>query len=249
MGNTRFSISPDVCFSLDKDGTIILSIEKGKFYSLTGLGSLVWASLTNHLEGLTLDRITADLLAEFNDVSRQEIESDLKSSLEDFIDKGLIQVNQECARQANGPRELICINAVLLTRLITSLLIRFKLNTFAILLYLTLFQLVGAFGGFRIRRYAIKRWPIAKVQRVDHQVLSNLCVTVTKACTWFPKLSKCLQQSTATTCFLRQHGFPAVMVIGVRRMPFSSHAWVEVDSKVVNDHKNVQTYFKVLDRW
>jgi Transglutaminase-like superfamily len=109
--------------------------------------------------------------------------------------------------------------------------------------------LVAALGGFRARRYAVNRWPVAKMRQADQKVLDNLCVTVTKACVWFPKLSKCLQQSTATACFLRQHGFPAELVIGVHRMPFSSHAWVEVNNKVVNDHKNVQSYFKAVDRW
>jgi Transglutaminase-like superfamily/Coenzyme PQQ synthesis protein D (PqqD) len=249
MASTRFSINPDVCYAIDKGGTIVLSIEKGVFYSVTGIGSIVWAKLTNHSEGMTLDTIADDLTAEFNEVPRQEIEGDLESLLEDFRKKEIIQVNQRSTQQTIGPRELICIGAVFLTRLAASLLIHLKLNTFAVFLYLTLFQFVGAFGGFRVRRYAIKRWPIAKMQRTDQKVLNNLCVTVTKACTWFPKLSKCLQQSTATTCFLRQHGFPAEMVIGVHRMPFSSHAWVEVNGKVVNDHRNVQTYFKAVDRW
>jgi hypothetical protein len=31
-------------------------------------------------------------------------------------------------------------------------------------------------------------------------------------------------------------------------MPFYGHCWVEVDSRVVNDHKNVQTFFHVLSR-
>jgi hypothetical protein len=249
MASTRFSINPHVCYALDKGGTIVLSVEKGIFYSVTGIGSIVWAKLTNHSEGMTLDTIVDDLAAEFNEVTRQEIEDDLKNLLEDLRRKEIIQVNQKSNRQAYGPRELICIGAVFLTRLATSLLIRLKLNTFAVFLYLALFQFVGACGGFRIRRYAVSRWPVAKIQKTDQKVLSNLCLTVTKACVWFPKLSKCLQQSTATTCFLRQYGFSAEMVIGVHKMPFSSHAWVEVNGKVVNDHRNVQTYFKVVDRW
>jgi hypothetical protein len=249
MAGTRFSINPDVCYALDKSGTIVLSIEKGVFYSVTGIGSIVWAKLTNHSEGVTLDTIADDLAAEFDEVPRQEIEGDIESLLEDFRKKEIIQVNQKSTRQTNGLRESICISAVFLTRLTASLLIRFKLNTFAVFLYLTLFQFVAALGSFRARRYAVNRWPVARIRRTDQKVLDNLCVTVTKACIWFPTLSKCLQQSTATTCFLRQHGFPAEMVIGVRRMPFSSHAWVEVNGNVVNDHRNVQAYFKVVDRW
>jgi hypothetical protein len=249
MADVQLSINPDVCHAFDDDGATVLSIEKGVFYSVTGIGSVVLARLASRPEGMTRGSIADDLVAEFDEVPRQEIETDLDYLLEDFQRKGIIQTGRKSKQQATGPGELICIGAVFLTRLTTNLLILLRLNTFAVFLYLTLFQFVSALGGFRARRRAIKQWPVTKAKKVDQKALNNLCVTVVKACTWFPKLSKCLQQSTAATCFLRQCGFPAEMAIGIRRMPFSSHAWVEVNGKVVNDHRNAQAYFKIVDRW
>jgi hypothetical protein len=38
------------------------------------------------------------------------------------------------------------------------------------------------------------------------------------------------------------------MVIGTQRMPFQSHAWVEVDGRVVSDKTYLAELYVVLDR-
>lgn len=48
---------------------------------------------------------------------------------------------------------------------------------------------------------------------------------------WRPVL--CLQRSVCTTRLLKKQGVDARMVIGYRPSPFFSHAWVEVDGRVV----------------
>jgi hypothetical protein len=48
---------------------------------------------------------------------------------------------------------------------------------------------------------------------------------------WKPVL--CLQRSVCTVRLLRSHGIHARAVIGYRSRPFFSHAWVEVDGRVV----------------
>ncbi|HEV3089034.1 MAG TPA: lasso peptide biosynthesis B2 protein [Candidatus Elarobacter sp.] len=45
----------------------------------------------------------------------------------------------------------------------------------------------------------------------------------------------CLARSLALFRFLRLAGVPAAHVIGVRRIPFEAHAWVEVDGRPVLD--------------
>ena len=68
------------------------------------------------------------------------------------------------------------------------------------------------------------------------------------ACLWYPKPVLCLQRSAALTCLLRCHGIPAHMVIGVQKLPFKGHAWVEVGGEVVNDKEYVPEMYAVLDR-
>lgn len=48
---------------------------------------------------------------------------------------------------------------------------------------------------------------------------------------WRPVL--CLQRAVCTVRLLRRHGVNARLVIGYRPSPFFSHAWVEVDGRVV----------------
>jgi hypothetical protein len=80
------------------------------------------------------------------------------------------------------------------------------------------------------------------------EILDRICRAVDIACVCYPRLVLCLQRSAATTCLLRVHGVPAQMVMGVQRLPFKAHAWVEVDGRVVNDKSYTPELYAVLDR-
>jgi hypothetical protein len=71
---------------------------------------------------------------------------------------------------------------------------------------------------------------------------------VDEACVWYVKRAACLQRSIAATRLLRRYGFAAEMVIGCRPLPFESHAWVELDGRVVNDLPQYPRAFTVLSR-
>jgi hypothetical protein len=78
--------------------------------------------------------------------------------------------------------------------------------------------------------------------------IEDVVWSVDEACVWYVKRAPCLQRSVVATWLLRRHGLPAEMVIGCRPLPFESHAWVEVDGRVVNDRPQYQRAFTVLDR-
>ena len=63
----------------------------------------------------------------------------------------------------------------------------------------------------------------------------EICDAVVLACCLYWKPVPCLQRSTCTVRLLRSRRVPARLVIGYRLAPFLSHAWVEVDGRVVND--------------
>lgn len=58
----------------------------------------------------------------------------------------------------------------------------------------------------------------------------------------------CLLRSFALFRFLLRSGLPAEHVIGVRRVPFAVHAWVECDGKVVLDDSPVRSGMTSLAR-
>jgi hypothetical protein len=61
---------------------------------------------------------------------------------------------------------------------------------------------------------------------------------------WKPVM--CLQRSVCLVRLLRRRGIPARLVIGYRPAPFFSHAWVEVDGRVVNDSPAYRAQLRVL---
>lgn len=60
-----------------------------------------------------------------------------------------------------------------------------------------------------------------------------VCAAVLLATCLYWKPVLCLQRAVCTVRLLRRHGTPARLVIGYRPSPFFSHAWVEVDGRVV----------------
>lgn len=59
----------------------------------------------------------------------------------------------------------------------------------------------------------------------------------------------CLYRSFALTAILRREGVTADLCIGVIDLPFSSHAWVEVDGFVVNERIAVRKEYSVIGRF
>jgi Transglutaminase-like superfamily len=79
----------------------------------------------------------------------------------------------------------------------------------------------------RLRQQSIEAKPASREsqQAICDAVLLATCLY------WKPVL--CLQRAVCTVRLLRRHGIFARLVIGYRPSPFFSHAWVEVDGRVV----------------
>ena len=61
----------------------------------------------------------------------------------------------------------------------------------------------------------------------------TICDAVLLATCFYWKPVLCLQRAVCTVRLLRRQGIHARLVIGYRPAPFFSHAWVEVDGRVV----------------
>ncbi len=109
------------------------------------------------------------------------------------------------------------------------------------------FDLYLARGNFAALYNKVRKYPIAK-KSPPLDAIEKICYAVDIACIWYWKEALCLQRSAALTCLLKRHGVPAHMVIGAQQVPFRSHAWVEVNGRVVNDKPYVSEVFAVLDR-
>lgn len=110
------------------------------------------------------------------------------------------------------------------------------------------YDLVAATSGFR----GVHR----KLQGLACGSRSSLCDleivipgTVAAVSSFYWKPVPCLQRSVVTARLLRHHGIEAQVVIGCRAAPFASHAWVEVNGRVVNDSSGYQQKLRVLERF
>ena len=85
-------------------------------------------------------------------------------------------------------------------------------------------------GSGRILPY-VGRQPVA-ARPTSHELEQAICNAVPLATCFYWKPVLCLQRTVCTVRLLRKHGVHARLVIGYRPSPFS-HAWVEVDGRVV----------------
>lgn len=123
-------------------------------------------------------------------------------------------------------------------------MLRLILESWILLAYCDWLMRYRAFEGLYM---AVGRQAVAapKLTQVSDPVL---CHAMDLACVFYFKRVLCLQRSAATTMQLRHHGWAATMVIGAQLLPFQSHAWVEIENRIVNDKPYVSEIFQVLER-
>ena len=110
---------------------------------------------------------------------------------------------------------------------------------------LVAFEMVRPAGFARLCTWLRRTAPVRRHRAVTPE---DVLWSVDEACVWYVKRAACLQRSVVATWLLRRYGFAAQMVIGCRPLPFESHAWVEIDGRVVNDPPQYQRAFAVLHR-
>ena len=76
----------------------------------------------------------------------------------------------------------------------------------------------------------LRRQSVA-AQLTGHE--QTICDAVLLATCFYFKPVLCMQRAVCTVRLLRRYGIVARLVIGYRPSPFFSHAWVEVDGRVV----------------
>jgi prolyl oligopeptidase len=112
--------------------------------------------------------------------------------------------------------------------------------------HLLRFQYYIRSGDFALLHQKVREYPCSAEQ--SRRLIEHLCPAIDVACIWYPKTVLCLQRSAATTCVLRNFGLPAQMIIGVQKLPFNAHAWVEVSGNVVNDKPYMREIYAEIDR-
>jgi Transglutaminase-like superfamily len=246
---TNIRLAPNVYISpVTEDGCIILDFGRDKVLSINKTGALILHKIAASESGLSRAELISAAGVEINASVPSRIESIVDDLINKLNEKGLLQFSAISAstdvqwlwgmmaqRSVNGARFLI------------EILLKLKLHIPAALAALLMVDAVLKLIGINALRRIVSDWPISG-GAPDSEMIAYICTRLVRACTWYSKNAPCLQRSAAATCLLRSIGAPAEMVIGVHKMPFYGHAWVEVHGEVVNDHPKVQTFFQALSR-
>ena len=107
------------------------------------------------------------------------------------------------------------------------------------------YDLVNVTLGFQRICRQVANQPVAS-QKSSRQTESLVCDAVSLAACFYYKPVRCLQRSVVATRLLKKSGIKSSLVIGYRPAPFLSHAWVEVDGRVVNDSSVYKERLHVL---
>ena len=124
---------------------------------------------------------------------------------------------------------------------------RYVLLTLRALWELARYDLVRVTRGFEYSHQRLAKQKINSLPR-DGVTETFVCDAVTLASCFYVKPVLCLQRSLVAARLLKKYGIAAEMVIGYRPVPFTSHAWVEVDGRVVNDSPGYKQRMQVLSR-
>lgn len=122
---------------------------------------------------------------------------------------------------------------------------RFMLEGYLLLIRIEVLMLSG---GLRSLHDLVRRRSVRNVAGNGNPSQEELCHAMDLACVFYPKRVMCLQRSAATTLLLRRYGKRAEMVIGAQLLPFKSHAWVEINGKVINDKPYMLEIYRPLER-
>ena len=94
--STTLTVSKDVVFR-DLDGeSVLLHLESGRYYGLDEVGSRIWTLLT---KGETIAEIETQLLSEY-EVEQSRLHSDIVKLLREFMNNGLVAINEDNDPQA-----------------------------------------------------------------------------------------------------------------------------------------------------
>jgi hypothetical protein len=239
----------------NEDGAIVLDIggvtdkgKTGRLIKFDGIGAEMWKLVC---AGKSQAEVVNSILAEYS-VDRHTVERDVANLLHDAEALGLkphaqflTQVEESApaeqlpsfpwyAQDATAPRPRPS-----------------RLMVLAAFVGLCVFDFLLSFVSLEAMCKAVHRWPVKDQKQKENRstLIGKICNAVDSACVWYRRKALCLQRSAVTSCMLRAWGIAAEMVLASRVMPVMAHAWVEVNSSVVNDRPTVKKFYCTLARY
>ena len=242
--DARFELTEHVRATPGAGGKVLLDLRSGKYFALNAVGSLLWEEIA---AGASRDAILERLAERFPEVPAERLGRDADALLAQLQARGLLRsasperdaappqttaapaeppaaVEPETAADPRG--SLFWALAAWLGLLVSDVVLK-----------------ILGFSRFHAMVRRIRTRPVHARPAAAQRIVRS----VDRASAFYFKRAWCLQRSVVTVALLRLAGFPARLVIGVQRVPFAAHAWVELDGRVANDRPTLRRRYEVLE--
>lgn len=228
MVASMYTIHPAALATRDAaDGRVLLHLETGRVIAINEIGSRVWQCFEEHLSV----EATIDAIASEYDAPRDRVVADVMAFII-ALEAHKLATPVERSAKADDPRAARCHRDMIVA-----------------LVGLIAVDVVLSIGGFHWLYRTIRRWPVARRANIaEAKAIEHVQTALDRAAVWYPREALCLARSAVGTIMLRRLGTPATFVVGIRKVPFYAHAWIEVAGRVVNDSPNVQERYPAVGR-
>lgn len=240
-GDGRFEIAGHVRSAGGLEGAVLLDLRSGKYIALNPIAGRIWEGIER---GESREAIVSRLGTEI-EAPAGRLRQDVDVFLGQLLVKGLIRERTGDAPQAFTPEPQ---QAEATEDVNGDAAIRFEpLCLVAAWLGLVLADLVLGLSGFHRFHALLSRIPVRNPERDSAALANALARVVDRAAAFYFKRAWCLQRSAVAMAVMRFYGVPAKLAIGVHRVPFQAHAWVELRGRVINDRPWLPQSFTVIE--
>jgi Transglutaminase-like superfamily/Coenzyme PQQ synthesis protein D (PqqD) len=249
---TLSTIAPNVFWVDSGGGTIVLNMETGRYFAFDSVAAFIWKLLGN---ASPLEEIATAVASDYGlnvDVARADVDSFVQKLRESkLVETSAHQGGRQPPSGANVPNSSL---PVVTTHIPSaedrkvSALSRCVLffEAYGLMVCTDVALRVVGFHGLWRRLGGIKHAVVELRGDSDHvKTLSGIALTAFR---WYRPGAACKQRAMTTFWFLRRHGIPVTLCLGVRDHPFGSHVWSELEGAVVNDYRAVRERFKTIAR-
>jgi hypothetical protein len=221
FSHSKYRVASHVRASITDDVVVILDTKEGRLYLCEGPRANVWKSL----EDGSFPQAVVDDIPGNTATDTQQSRNEIEKFVQELIAQKLV-VGESAPRTISRLRLIACALREL---------VAYDLQ-------------MALFGFHRVHSSLSRRKCVAVSVWPDRDLTSRIVEAVTTASSLYWRPVRCLQRSTVTTRLLRCFGIPGQLTIGYRAKPFLSHAWVEIDGRVVNDSPALAERLCVLER-
>jgi hypothetical protein len=233
---------------------VILDMNSGKYFAFDKVGSYLWNLLDDALDG---DQIASSLAARYH-LDSERATQDVQAFLSKLTLMKLIEPKLDKAAESDSSTESQSGRKGWTDKSIADshqrhlesfIRVQTRWRSFlSVDAYLTLIltdlglTTLGLQGMWR--RFTKSRQKHSSTRNPD--TVTNLASIALSAFKWYRPGIACMHRAFAAYWFLRRHRIPAELCLGVKTCPFSSHAWVEFQGRVLDDSPDVKDRFRVI---